>query len=210
MSATLVARRSGAVHGATVLYDDLDLVVAPGDVIGLVGVNGAGKSTLLRQLAGLARPRRGAITATPPAATVGYLAQEPERVPGETVSAFLARRTGVADARQVMDAAAGALSDRAPGADDAYAAALERWLDLGGADFDDRVAGGGRRRSAWPSSLDALMTSLSGGEAARAGAGRATAQPLRRRTCSTSRPTTSTSTAWTAGAVRHRASAPGW
>jgi ATPase subunit of ABC transporter with duplicated ATPase domains len=172
MSATLVARKVGAVHGATVLYDDLDLVVAPGDVIGLVGVNGAGKSTLLRQLAGLVAPETGSITTTPPSAAVGYLAQEPERVPGETVSAFLARRTGVAEARQAMDAAAEALSAGAPGADDRYGPALERWLDLGGADFDDRVgavaadvglesflAGGG---------LDALMTSLSGGEAARA------------------------------------------
>ena len=34
------------------MFSDLDLVIAPGDVIGLVGVNGAGKSTLLRRLAG--------------------------------------------------------------------------------------------------------------------------------------------------------------
>ena len=59
MSATLVARKVGAAHGATVLFGGLDLVVAPGDVIGLVGVNGAGKSTLLRQLAGLPCPTRG-------------------------------------------------------------------------------------------------------------------------------------------------------
>ena len=52
MSATLVARGLAAGHGARVLFSDLDLVVAPGDVVGLVGVNGAGKSTLLRTLAG--------------------------------------------------------------------------------------------------------------------------------------------------------------
>ena len=52
MSATLVARGLAAGHGARVLFADLDLVVAPGDVVGLVGVNGAGKSTLLRTLAG--------------------------------------------------------------------------------------------------------------------------------------------------------------
>ena len=52
MSATLVARGLAAGHGARVLFSGLDLVVAPGDVVGLVGVNGAGKSTLLRTLAG--------------------------------------------------------------------------------------------------------------------------------------------------------------
>ena len=51
MSATLVARGLAAGHGARVLFSALDLVVAPGDVVGLVGVNGAGKSTLLRMLA---------------------------------------------------------------------------------------------------------------------------------------------------------------
>jgi ATPase subunit of ABC transporter with duplicated ATPase domains len=175
MSATLVARKVGAVHGATVLFDDLDLIVAPGDVIGLVGVNGAGKSTLLRQLAGLVAPETGSITTTPPSAAVGYLAQEPERVPGETVSAFLARRTGVAQARQAMDAAAEALSAGVPGADDRYGPALERWLDLGGADFDDRVgavaADVGLDSFLANGGLDALMTSLSGGQAARAALG---------------------------------------
>ena len=52
MSATLVARDLSAGHGARVLFSGLDLTVAPGDVIGLVGANGAGKSTLLGLLAG--------------------------------------------------------------------------------------------------------------------------------------------------------------
>ena len=170
MSATLVARQVGAAHGATVLFSDLDLVVAPGDVIGLVGVNGAGKSTLLQQLAGLVAPETGSITLSPSSAVVGYLAQEPERVPGETVSAFLARRTGVARAQHEMDAAADALSAGEPGADDRYALALERWLDLGGADFDDRV-GAVAADVGLAVGIDAQMTSLSGGEAARAALG---------------------------------------
>ena len=53
MSATLIAKDLTAGHGDRLLFTDLDLVVAPGDVVGLVGVNGAGKSTLLRTLAGL-------------------------------------------------------------------------------------------------------------------------------------------------------------
>lgn len=82
MSATLVARGLAAGHGARVLFADLDLVVAPGDVVGLVGVNGAGKSTLLRTLARELAPEAGSIAVSPPSATLGYLPQEHERHPG--------------------------------------------------------------------------------------------------------------------------------
>jgi len=39
----------------------LDLEVAGGEIVGLVGANGAGKSTLLRAISGLVRARRGTI-----------------------------------------------------------------------------------------------------------------------------------------------------
>src|SRR5690349_2164535 len=139
MTATLVAKDLAAGHGDRTLFAGLDLVVAPGDVIGLVGVNGAGKSSLLRLLAGLDQPEEGELRLSPPTATVGHLPQEPERRPGETVREFLARRTGVAEAQAAMDAATQALVDGAPGADDAYSESLERWLSLGGADLDERA-----------------------------------------------------------------------
>ncbi|KAB1904527.1 ABC-F family ATP-binding cassette domain-containing protein [Micromonospora sp. AMSO31t] len=168
MSATLIAKDLTAGHGDRLLFTDLDLVVAPGDVVGLVGVNGAGKSTLLRTLAGLQPLEQGSVVSNPPTATVGYLPQEPERRPGETVRGFLARRTGVTAAQAALDAATEALTAGAPGADDAYATALERWLDLGGADLDERAeqvaAELGLRVD-----LDHPMTGLSGGQAARAG-----------------------------------------
>ena len=100
VSATLVARGLAAGHGARVLFSGLDLVVAPGDVVGLVGVNGAGKSTLLRTLAGELPAEAGTVVVSPPTATLGYLPQEHERRPGETVLAALARRTGVDRARR--------------------------------------------------------------------------------------------------------------
>ncbi|MFC5289474.1 ABC-F family ATP-binding cassette domain-containing protein [Actinokineospora guangxiensis] len=166
MSATVVAKGLAAGHGDRILFTDLDLVVAPGDVVGLVGVNGAGKSTLLRTLAGLQPAEDGAVTLSPASATVGYLPQEPDRHPGETVVAFLARRTGVAAAQSEMDAQAERLAAGERGADDAYAAALDRWLVLGGADFEERAeqvaADIGIPR------LDQDMVSLSGGQAARA------------------------------------------
>ena len=168
MSATVKATGLSAGHGARVLFSGLDLVLAPGDVVGLVGANGAGKSTLLRILAGETAPEEGAVAVSPPAATVGHLPQEPDRRPGETVVAFLARRTGVADAQAAMDAAAEALGAGAPGADDAYATALDRWLALGGADLDER-AGAVADDVALGVALDMPMTALSGGQAARAG-----------------------------------------
>src|ERR1051325_7146935 len=109
MTATLVVRGLAAGHADRVLFSGLDLVVAPGDVIGLVGVNGAGKSTLLRTLAGLRPVEEGTISISPPTAHVGHLPQEPERRPGETVREFLGRRTGVTAAQAAMDAAADAL-----------------------------------------------------------------------------------------------------
>ncbi|MFI6283959.1 ABC-F family ATP-binding cassette domain-containing protein [Streptomyces sp. NPDC051018] len=168
MTATLVAKDLAAGHGDRSLFSGLDLVVAPGDVIGLVGVNGAGKSTLLRMLAGLDRPEEGELRLSPPAATVGHLPQEPERRPGETVREFLARRTGVAAAQTAMDSSTQALVDGAPGADDAYATSLERWLALGGADLDERAEETARTLGL-TIGLDLPMTALSGGQAARAG-----------------------------------------
>ncbi|WP_320069253.1 ABC-F family ATP-binding cassette domain-containing protein [Micromonospora sp. RTGN7] len=168
MSATMVIKELAAGHGERLLFADLDLVVAPGDVIGLVGANGAGKSTLLRTLAGLLPVEAGSVTLSPPTATVGHLPQEPERRPGETVRGFLARRTGVTAAQAALDAAAEALATEADGADDAYAEALERWLDLGGADLDERAEQVAAELGLIVD-LDHPMTGLSGGQAARAG-----------------------------------------
>ncbi len=105
VSATLLARGLAAAYGDKALFGGLDLVVAPGDVVGLVGVNGAGKSTLLRLLAGLDTPEEGKVSLSPPDGTVGYLPQEVERPVGETVAEHVARRTGVAAAERAMDAA---------------------------------------------------------------------------------------------------------
>jgi ATPase subunit of ABC transporter with duplicated ATPase domains len=167
MSATLLARDLGAGHGDRQLFSGLDLVVAPGDVVGLVGANGAGKSTLLRLLAGLIQPEDGTVRLTPATATVGYLPQEPERRPGETITQFLARRTGVTAAQEALDASTEALATGRPGADDAYTEAFERWLALGAADLEERSAQV-TAEIGLDADLDTALTTLSGGQAARA------------------------------------------
>jgi len=55
----VVGRRLGCALGGRRLFDDLDLVLGPGQRLGLVGPNGSGKSTLLRLLAGELKPDRG-------------------------------------------------------------------------------------------------------------------------------------------------------
>ncbi|WP_433387939.1 ABC-F family ATP-binding cassette domain-containing protein [Micromonospora sp. KLBMP9576] len=168
MSATMIVKGLAAGHGDRALFAGLDLVVASGDVVGLVGPNGAGKSTLLRTLAGLLPVEAGSVTLSPPTASVGHLPQEPERRPGESVRDFLARRTGVSAAQAALDVATTALTESAPGADDAYAEALERWLALGGADLEERAEQVAAELGLTVD-LDHPMTGLSGGQAARAG-----------------------------------------
>jgi ATPase subunit of ABC transporter with duplicated ATPase domains len=189
MTATLVAKNVAGGFAHRTLFEGLDVTVAPGDVIGVVGANGAGKSTLLRILAGDLEPLDGSVSLAPPDAFVGWLPQEHERVQGETVAAYVARRAGCTAATRAMDDAAAALADPAVGAAgldpaDVYSAALDRWLASGAADLDERLPGvladlgldiGGQERSDRGNRSGAVrpditpMTALSGGQAARVG-----------------------------------------
>ena len=163
MPGALTARDISKSYAAVQVLDRVSLVVSPGDRVGIVGPNGIGKSTLLRVLAGVEPADRGEIVS---GGIVGYLPQEPEPRPGETVRGYLARRTGVGAAEAEMDALAARL-DAEPGLAAAYSEALERFLALGGEDFDARAngvladVGLGRR-------ADRDLATLSGGEAARA------------------------------------------
>ncbi len=46
-------------YGQSVALADLDLEVAPGEVVGYLGPNGAGKTTTIRLLLGFIRPTAG-------------------------------------------------------------------------------------------------------------------------------------------------------
>lgn len=48
-------------RGGRTIVADLDLAVAPGEIVGLVGRNGCGKSTLLAAVAGVLAPHEGTI-----------------------------------------------------------------------------------------------------------------------------------------------------
>lgn len=175
MTATLVAKNLAGGFAHRTLFEGLDVTVAPGDVVGVVGANGAGKSTLLRILAGDLQPLSGTVGVAPGDAFIGWLPQEHERIPGETVAAYIARRTGCIAATEAMESAAAALADQVQGrADlaDEYSVAFDRWLACGAADLEDRVPAvlndvGLGSDTVRPAST--LMTSLSGGQAARVG-----------------------------------------
>jgi branched-chain amino acid transport system ATP-binding protein len=47
--------------GSIIVADDLDLVVAPGEAVGIIGPNGAGKTTLFNLIAGGLTPTAGSI-----------------------------------------------------------------------------------------------------------------------------------------------------
>ncbi len=175
MSATLVASGITVVRGPTLVLSDVSLTVAPGSRIGVVGPNGAGKSTLLAALAGELVAESGNVHRSPGKANVGFLPQEPDRRPGETLAEFLARRTGVAAAQVALDAASEELATGADGpgnngADDGpdYDEALTRWLDLGGADLEQRAEQVCADLGLPLDLLGAQTVALSGGQAARA------------------------------------------
>jgi ATPase subunit of ABC transporter with duplicated ATPase domains len=152
--------------GARQLFSDLDAVVGPDEVVGLVGPNGCGKTTLLRTIAGLHAQDSGSVTWSPSGARIGYLPQE--RSHAGTVGVHLSRLVGVQDADERMQRAAEALEQGAPGAEVDYSTALEDWLALGGPDLDARIEAT-LARVAPGLPPDHPMQGLSGGQSARVG-----------------------------------------
>ncbi|WP_435136857.1 ABC-F family ATP-binding cassette domain-containing protein [Pseudopelagicola sp. nBUS_19] len=63
--------------GGEPIFDDLGLVVHPGDRVALVGRNGSGKSTLMKAIAGLIEVDRGGIV-VPVGTSIGYMDQDPD------------------------------------------------------------------------------------------------------------------------------------
>ena len=165
--ATLRARGVSFSFDARPVLAGVDLLVAPGQRVGVVGPNGVGKSTLLRVLAGQLAPDAGDVATAPPTATVGLLPQEPDRSPDETVTGFVARRTGVAAATAELEAATEALAAGASDADDRYSSALERWLALGGPDLEARLGTTLADLGLDGALADQPTATLSGGQAAR-------------------------------------------
>ena len=95
-AALIAVSHLGKSFGRHIALDDVDLTLAEGECIGLVGHNGAGKSTLIKLMLGLFRPTSGSVcvlgadpagsAAAPSRVALGYL---PENV------AFQPSMTGI-------------------------------------------------------------------------------------------------------------------
>jgi ABC transport system ATP-binding/permease protein len=86
-------------YGHVPLLDHADLVIEPGEHIGLIGRNGTGKTSLLKLVAGSAPPDDGRVWLAP-SIKIATVEQEPAFAPGQTVFAAVAE--GVGESRQLM------------------------------------------------------------------------------------------------------------
>jgi ATP-binding cassette subfamily F protein 3 len=159
-------------YGDVLLFEGVQLILNPGDRVGLVGPNGCGKTTLLRVLSGRESADAGSVRRAPPHARVGYLPQVTTFGPGDRVrDALVERHAPNPDALAARVEELAAQMASAEGAElqrvqHAYAEALEALaqaeelpehqmeqvlagLDLGHLDSDapiDRLSGGEQTR----------------------------------------------------------------
>jgi len=73
-------------YGSRVLFKNADLLVRPGDKIGLVGPNGAGKTTVFRLITGEEHTDEGSVSIDP-GVVVGYFRQDVGEMSGRSVMA---------------------------------------------------------------------------------------------------------------------------
>ena len=109
-----------------------------GEKVGVIGINGTGKSTLLRILAGLEEPDEGRIIKANHL-KVGFLSQNPEFIPGETVLEAVLRVAQTETNREFIETEAKSMLTR-----------------LGVTEFEeicDRLSGGQRKRLALVAAL---------------------------------------------------------
>jgi ATPase subunit of ABC transporter with duplicated ATPase domains len=167
-TASIAIRHLGFGYGPRPVLHDVTVAIGAGSRVAIVGPNGVGKSTLLRLVAGLEEPESGTVRVAPAGATVGFLPQERDRRPDETLGQYLARRTGVAAAQVALESAADALARPDRGGEGAYSTALDHYLAIGGPDLEGRAASVLAELGLEPDQLPQATATLSGGELARA------------------------------------------
>jgi sulfate-transporting ATPase len=146
------------------ILKDISLSFFPGAKIGVLGLNGSGKSTLLKIMAGIDKEIEG--EATPmPNLKIGYLPQEPQLDPEESVRQAVEGGMGeVNDAKKRLEEVYAAYAE--PDADFDALAAEQAKLEAviatsgGGDEHQLEIAADALRLPEW----DAVIKNLSGGE----------------------------------------------
>lgn len=84
----LIVENIDVYRGKTHVLHQVDLHVAQGEIIALIGANGAGKTTTLRTISGFLRPTKGKVFYTPEKGEppIDLASIEPEQIVGEGIS----------------------------------------------------------------------------------------------------------------------------
>lgn len=123
--------------GGRTILNRVDVTVSAGSRLAIVGENGRGKTTLLHVLAGILTPDSGTVARV---GTLSLVEQSLDTDDRRTVGDLIAETIRPSlDALAALDAATVALTDGRPGADDAYADALDRATSLDAWDAERRV-----------------------------------------------------------------------
>jgi ABC transport system ATP-binding/permease protein len=98
--------------GGDPVFEDMSLVVQPGDRLALVGRNGSGKSTLMKVMAGLVEADSGEVIVGP-GVSVGYMEQDPDLSGFDTLGDFAAHGLDASEMYKVERAGEGLKFDPA-------------------------------------------------------------------------------------------------
>ena len=169
---TVIGLRSiDKFYGGRAVLRGLDLSVAPGARIGLVGGNGAGKSTLLRLLAGLEEPDGGEVVRRR-GLRVAFLPQYVECGVHTPMEVLRAARPELAEVRRDLEACEERLGEPEVTSDlrrmervlERHGRLLERFTELGGNGFDGEARGRLTELGFDRDDVDRPMDELSGGQ----------------------------------------------
>lgn len=150
------------------VLESIDLNVSEGDRVALVGRNGSGKSTLLRLIAGELAPTAGHLRKVAGLA-VSHLPQVEPTGSASLISVReeVAERAGILPAEREMDRLTTRLASGETDAVAAQTEAVERWVALGGDDFENRLQPALESVGVDPAWADRRLATLSGGQLAR-------------------------------------------
>ncbi|GAB2634116.1 ribosomal protection-like ABC-F family protein [Prescottella soli] len=167
----LSLRAASKRYGDRIVLDDVDLPIAPGEKVGVVGDNGSGKSTLLALIAGRTRPDNGDVHVVTPGG-VAYAAQSLDLPDGATVQHAIdhvlhdlrALESRIRDTERQMSRAA---ADELGTVLDEYTRLTSLFESRDGYTVDDRVDAGLHALGLPDLDRSRPFATLSGGERAR-------------------------------------------